>query len=186
MRRPAPALPVSSKQLKHFAAATVTITALLALFAGGEDAGVAAQIQATQAKNDLIAQEQKHLGTKKIVKHLKVQQSGGGFGGDEGGDFGGGSSGGGGGGANGTGRPMAQAGVPAFLPPSGLAARPGGTLNRKSLAKSGKAGDSDTSARGFGQDSSGAEGGGPPDTSGLADAIEASRMRSGSAGRDGD
>ena len=184
MRRPAPTLPVSSKQLKHFAAGTVVITALLALFAGGEDAGVAAQIQATQARNDLIAQEQQQLGTKKIVKHLKVQQSGGGFGGDEGGDFGGGSSGGGG--AISGGRPMSQAGVPAFLPPSGLAARPGGTLNRKSLAKSGKAGDSGTSAGRFGQENGGAEGGGPPDTSGLADAIEASRMRSGSADRDGD
>lgn len=70
--------------LKHFAAATVAITSLLALFAGGDDIGVAAQIDAQQARNQLVAAEQEKLGTRKVGNSLKVsKQVTGSFGADE-------------------------------------------------------------------------------------------------------
>lgn len=70
--------------LKHFAAATVAITTLLAMFAGGDDIGVAAQIDAQQSRNQLVAAEQQNLGTKKVSQGLKVkQQTAGSFGPDE-------------------------------------------------------------------------------------------------------
>jgi hypothetical protein len=97
MARRTPTMPISPTQLKHFAAATVALTALLALFASGEETGIAAQVKATQAKNDLVVAEQEKLGTKKIAANLKVRNTGG-FGADEGGDGGfasGGSAGGG-------------------------------------------------------------------------------------------
>jgi hypothetical protein len=75
MRRPAPTLPISPKQLKHFAAATVAITLLLALFAGGEDAGLAAQIQARETRNQLIENEATKLGTKQLKANLKLKDS---------------------------------------------------------------------------------------------------------------
>ncbi|MFN3517389.1 MAG: hypothetical protein ACK4YM_09545 [Novosphingobium sp.] len=70
--------------LKHFAAATVAITSLLALFAGGDDVGVAAQIEARQARNQLVAAEQQKLGTSKVSNNLKVKRApAGSFGADE-------------------------------------------------------------------------------------------------------
>ena len=76
MRRKAPTMPISPKQLKHFAVATVLLTGALALVAGGQDAGIAAQVSATQAKNDMIAKEQQKLGTKKVASNLKVRNQG--------------------------------------------------------------------------------------------------------------
>lgn len=91
MRRAAPTLAISPKLLKHFAAATVTITLLLALFATDEDWGARAQLEANQAKNQLAAAEAEKLGTKKLASKLKVREApGGGFGTDEGGGSGGG------------------------------------------------------------------------------------------------
>lgn len=75
MRRPAPTLPVSPKQLKHFAAATVAITALLAIFAGGEEVGIAAEIQARESRNQLIETETAKLGTKQLKNNLKLKDS---------------------------------------------------------------------------------------------------------------
>lgn len=93
MRRAAPTLAISPKLLKHFAAATVTITLLLALFATDEDWGARAQLEANQAKTQLAAAEAEKLGTKKIASKLKINQTpGGGFGTDEGGGGGGGGS----------------------------------------------------------------------------------------------
>lgn len=93
MRRAAPTLAISPKLLKHFAAATVTITLLLALFASEEDWGARAQIEANQAQTQLAAAEAEKLGTRKIASKLKVNQTpGGGFGTDEGGGGGGGGS----------------------------------------------------------------------------------------------
>lgn len=91
MRRAAPTLAISPKLLKHFAAATVTITFLLALFATDEDWGAKAQLEANQTKNRLAAAEAEKLGTKKIASKLKDNRPpGGGFGTDEGGGGGGG------------------------------------------------------------------------------------------------
>ena len=179
MRRPAPTLPISSQQLKHFAAATVAITTLLALFAGGDDIGVAAQIDATQAKNDLVAAEQKKLGTKQLATHMKVKSNGGGFGEDSDGGFGDASGGGGGGPVGRAGAGLGKAQGPAFLPPAGLSAQPGGKVTRRSLAKPKSAQD-----QGFGPTGEAAGGGqsdgAAPDLSRLQNAIEASRQRSGS------
>jgi hypothetical protein len=92
MRRAAPTLAISPKLLKHFAAATVTITLLLALFATDEDWGARAQLEANETKNQLAAAEAEKLGTKKLASKLKVREpSGGGFGTDEGGGGGGGT-----------------------------------------------------------------------------------------------
>ncbi|HCF25390.1 MULTISPECIES: hypothetical protein [unclassified Novosphingobium] len=183
MRRPAPTLPISSKQLKHFAAATVAITTLLALFAGGDDIGVAAQIDATQAKNDLIAAEQKKLGTKQLATHMKVKTGGGGFGEDSGGGFG---MGDGGGGASSARRslPKSSPQGPAFLPPTDLSSQPGGKITRRSMAKpKGRQNADSELASTAGGDPANA---GRPDTSQLSSAIEAARQRSGSAGANGD
>ena len=76
--------PISAGMLKHFAAATVAITTLLAMFAGGDDIGVAAQIDAQQTRNELIAAEQQNLGTRKVSNGLKVKKEAlGSFGADE-------------------------------------------------------------------------------------------------------
>lgn len=92
MRRAAPTLAVSPKLLKHFAAATVTITLLLALFATDEDWGARAQLEANETRNQLAAAEAEKLGPKKLASKLKVREpSGGGFGTDEGGGGGGGT-----------------------------------------------------------------------------------------------
>lgn len=84
--------------LKHFAAATVAITSLLAMFAGGDDIGVAAQIDAQQARNQLVAAEQERMGTKKVSNTLRISKPAtGSFGPDEpdmqdSGGYGGGSA----------------------------------------------------------------------------------------------
>lgn len=93
MRRAAPTLAISPKLLKHFAAATVTITLLLALFASDEDWGAHAQLEANQTKTQLAAAEAEKLGTAKLASKLKVREApGGGFGTDEGGSGGGGGT----------------------------------------------------------------------------------------------
>ncbi len=84
MGRRSSAPPISAGMLKHFAAATVAITSLLALFAGGDDVGVATQIDAQQARNQLVAAEQQNLGTRKVSNSLKVRkETAGSFGPDE-------------------------------------------------------------------------------------------------------
>lgn len=86
---------LSPKLLKHFAAATVVLTTLLAIFASGEDWGAQAQVQAVEAKNQLADTEAEKLGTKKVATTLKVANSIGAarFGDDETGNFGGGGGG---------------------------------------------------------------------------------------------
>ncbi|MCC6925792.1 hypothetical protein [Novosphingobium sp.] len=92
MRRAAPTLAISPKLLKHFAAVTVVLTILLAIFASDEDWGAEAQLEAAQAKNQLIAKEAEKFGAKKLASSLKVREAdrGTGFGSDEGGEGGGG------------------------------------------------------------------------------------------------
>ena len=74
MRRATPLGPLSPKLLTHFAAAALVLTALLALFASGEEWGAQAQIKAVDAKNQLVATEAEKLGTKKLVSKLEVSK----------------------------------------------------------------------------------------------------------------
>lgn len=73
MRRPAPTLPISPQQLKHFAAATVAITVLLALFAGGDGAGLADEIKAREAQSKLAMTEAAKFGAKPLKANLKLK-----------------------------------------------------------------------------------------------------------------
>lgn len=84
MRRAPPQLPISPKLLKHFAAATVVITICVAMFANGGQARVDAEMQARDAKNELLRTEAEKLGTRKVAMGMKINASVGG-GGDEGG-----------------------------------------------------------------------------------------------------
>ncbi len=95
MRRAAPTAGLSPQLIKHFAIVTVSITALLALFASGEDWGAQAQLDEVEARNRLAAAEAEKLGPKKLLGKLKIRKiSGGGLEAGEGSD-GGGSGGGG-------------------------------------------------------------------------------------------
>lgn len=183
MRRAAHHYPVSPKMLKHFAAASVVITALLATLAGGDDEGVSAHVQATQARNDLIAAEQKKLGTRKIASHLKVRTAGSGFGDDGGGDFGGGDGGGGFSSAASPGPKrgslIASPNGPAVFAPPTMPKRADGRPPRKRIVKPGEPG--------AGANSGDTSGQGPaPTAENLARAMESSRARSGSADSSGD
>lgn len=191
MRRPAPTLPVSPQQLKHFAIATVVITGLLALFAGGEEAGLAAQIEATQAKNDLLEAEQKKLGTRKLKAHLKLKdQSKSQFAFSDGGEVSDMQAdwGGGGGGGQVSARQMPrmgsrngppQASNP-FAPPPGLD-RPGQTVQRRRMAMPpGMKGPEDL------DNEQEAGKGGPPTPEQIEGLRAASRQRSGGSGSSGD
>ena len=179
MARRTPTMPISPTQLKHFAAATVALTLLLALFVGGEEASVAAQIQATQAKNELIAAEREKLGTKKLASNLKVRnQTADSFGSDEGGNSG--YAEGGGGSVSGSAGPpqIGKRNRPAFMRPPEPESRPGSKTGRPQpmLRRSGggEANPDDESGPGSGLGSAPA-----PDFSKLAAVKEASRQRSG-------
>lgn len=74
MRRAQPQLPISPKVLKHFAAITIGLTALLALFANGEEGKLAAQVKAREAKNQLLAAEADKLGTRKLSSALALKK----------------------------------------------------------------------------------------------------------------
>ncbi len=95
MARRTPKSALSPSLLKHFAAATVVLTALLAIFASGEEWGAQAQVSAVEAKNQLAETEAEKLGTKKVATTLKIANNVGAasFGSDEGGNFGGGGGG---------------------------------------------------------------------------------------------
>ena len=110
MRRTKPLGPLSPKLLKHFAAATVVLTATLAMFASGERWGAQAQIEAVAAKNQLATTEAEKFGTKKLAAKLKVSSdvTAAGFVNDNPGDFGGDSGGGGGGAGNPSGQVARQ------------------------------------------------------------------------------
>lgn len=70
--------------LKHFGAATVVMTALLAVFASGDEWGARAQVEAVEAKNQLVATEAEKFGTRRVAKSLKVADGvGASFGNDE-------------------------------------------------------------------------------------------------------
>lgn len=73
MRHPAPALPISPQLLKHFAAATVAITACVALFADGSATeAVVEQVKA----NEVRKTEASMMGPRKVAgQKLQVRQS---------------------------------------------------------------------------------------------------------------
>ena len=85
MRRRSTTSALSPKLLTHFAAATVVATALLAVFASGEEWGGQAQVRAVEAKNQLANTESEKLGTKRIGAAVKIANaaSRSGFGEDE-------------------------------------------------------------------------------------------------------
>ncbi|MDE2437336.1 MAG: hypothetical protein KGM49_13860, partial [Sphingomonadales bacterium] len=72
---------LSPQLLKQFGLITFIITALIAMFANGEQAKVEATLQARAAQNHLLEVEAKKLGTRKLVAAMKIQpeQSGEGF-----------------------------------------------------------------------------------------------------------
>ncbi|WP_309623455.1 hypothetical protein [Novosphingobium sp.] len=96
MRRTKSGPGLSPRQLKHFAGAAVVLTGLLAVLVSGEDWGARAQVEAVNAKNDLVAKEAEKLGTKRITSSMVVRTpSNLGFGDDAGpGSMGQGSGGG--------------------------------------------------------------------------------------------
>ena len=97
MRRPAPTGPLSPKLIKHFAAVTIALTGLLAMFASGEDWGARAQIGSVNANNQVLMAEAEQLGARPLAARIKIQPgpSRGGFDAEPSYDFGegGGNSG---------------------------------------------------------------------------------------------
>jgi hypothetical protein len=75
MQRLAITGPLSPKLLKHFAAATVLLTILIAIFASGEDWGAQAQIDEAEAKNQLVATGAEKLGTQRVATKLKINSA---------------------------------------------------------------------------------------------------------------
>lgn len=74
MRRPAPALPISPSLLKHFAAATLAITACIALFADGSASEAAVdQVKAGEARQ---AEVDMAKSRKQTQQGLKVRNGG--------------------------------------------------------------------------------------------------------------
>jgi hypothetical protein len=75
MRRVAPSLPISPKLLKHFAAATVALTACLAIFADGSASeAVAEQVKANEAKQAEVDM----MGSRRLAGNsLKIKAVGG-------------------------------------------------------------------------------------------------------------
>ncbi len=67
MRRPVQPLPISPKLLKHFAAATVVLTALIALFAGGEQSQLAQELAEREQRNQLAQTEAEKIGLRAAV-----------------------------------------------------------------------------------------------------------------------
>lgn len=67
MRRPVQSLPISPKLLKHFAAVTVVLTGLIALFAGGEQSQFAQELAEREARNKLAQTEAEKLGTHEVA-----------------------------------------------------------------------------------------------------------------------
>jgi hypothetical protein len=116
MRRPVPTVPISPTQLKHFAAATVAMTIILALFASGDGAGLGEDLQERGAQNQLAQTEASQHGAHKLKANLKFKNSSKSqFAFSEGGDgaaaSAGWGSGGGGGGPRAAGRETKDASV---------------------------------------------------------------------------
>ena len=77
MRRPIQSPPISPKLLKHFAAATVVLTGLIALFAGGEQSQVAQELAAREERNKLAKTEAEVIGTREIAEPETTRTKGG-------------------------------------------------------------------------------------------------------------
>ncbi|MDP3907166.1 hypothetical protein [Novosphingobium sp.] len=94
MRRPVQSLPISPKLLKHFAGATVVLTGLIALFAGGEQSQLGQELAEREARNKLAQTEAEQVGSREVAD-AGSERSGGGSWGSAGADnagFSGGST----------------------------------------------------------------------------------------------
>lgn len=76
MRRPVQSLPISPKLLKHFAAVTVVLTALIALFAGGEQSQIAQELAEREARNKLAQTEAQTVGSKEVADDMPRRTAG--------------------------------------------------------------------------------------------------------------
>lgn len=134
MRRTSRHTPISSNNLKHFAAGTVAVTGLLALFTLGDDDSLANQIQDASNKNTLANAEHANAGSRKIENRIRIRtEKRGSFGSDEGEGLSvGGEMGSGG-------MPAGEGGKPASrraaqnLPPPQLEMTPGATVTRQRI-----------------------------------------------------
>lgn len=82
MRRPAPTVQLSPYVIRQFALITLIGTALVAMFADGENSQLAEAIKARDAKNRLERQEAAKLGARKVGTAFKKEErteSGAGF-----------------------------------------------------------------------------------------------------------
>lgn len=75
MRRPAPTVRISPQQLRHFAAATVALTVLLAVFAGGEGAGLGEELEQRSVQNQLEKTEADQFGTSQLKFDVKRHET---------------------------------------------------------------------------------------------------------------
>lgn len=76
MRRPVQSLPISPKLLKHFAAVTVVLTALIALFAGGEQSQIAQELAEREARNKLAQTEAETVGSREVADEAPRRSAG--------------------------------------------------------------------------------------------------------------
>lgn len=161
MRHPIQPLPISPKLLKHFAAATVVLTGLIALFAGGEQSQVAQELAAREERNKLVQTEAEVIGTREIGERETTRTKGSwGSDGPENAGFTGGST-------DPNGPPMLTA-----RPPRGMA---GGVARPRGVP----VGDQQDEMRSDAHEPTG------PTADQAAALLESSRARSGSTG-DGD
>lgn len=185
MRRPAPSISLSPRLLKQFAGVTVIVTGMVALFANGEAAQLQAEVEAREARNELLASEAERLGTRKIASSMKVKARPGGWGGDGSGDSGGGGEG--------SIDPDAPAQPPAFaqqtlLPPRGgtiprgLPQTPGATVSVKGQLATDLSGPQGDAARAREKGKAGYMN--RPDAQQILDIKAASQSRTGGAGAD--
>ena len=82
MRRPAPTVQLSPQVIRQFALITLIVTALLAMFADGENSELAAAIKAREAQTQLEKTQASKLGAAKFKAAMKPevpQESGEGF-----------------------------------------------------------------------------------------------------------
>ena len=74
MRRVTATGPLSPKLLKHFAVATVGLTALMALFTSDQDWGAKAQIAAVETQNEVLTAETEKVGARRLGARLIVKR----------------------------------------------------------------------------------------------------------------
>lgn len=81
MRRAAPTMPISPKLIRQFALITLIGTALLAMFANGEQDQFQEELRARAEKNRLLKAEAEAVGRRKLIAKQQIanEQSGEGY-----------------------------------------------------------------------------------------------------------